>query len=148
MQKFKFLFFTSILTLFGYPLSAFSSEDVVMAFETTGGLVSGYQPDSALILKGRVSYRYPHLGFNVSGRGMGLYSGKSVFVLNGTRNRNNKLRARIEFIDVGPVLDTQGGIKFYTVANSVPFRVVMDGRQFVNPDTYSIILSAEAILSD
>ncbi|MDR7019089.1 AfaD family invasin [Aeromonas salmonicida] len=134
------------LILFFVSFGAYSSDMVVLTFNSVGNLASGYKPDSYVIYKGQMSYPYPHTGFHLSESNIQPGVNKNTFFIQGKGNKSNRLKVRIEYEDSSSVRTTQQGIILQTADNNVTFNIVTDGEQFINSDTYTLRLNAVALL--
>lgn len=110
------------------------------------GLQSGYLSDGNVIGKGWVSYSGAHLGFRVWSEATKSGTQPNRYLLSGLHQPKNQLRVRLEQ-DGWQADESEGlGIITHTGDERREFRIVVDGKQSVSADMWTLPLQASALL--
>ncbi|MGU3489643.1 AfaD family invasin [Enterobacter bugandensis] len=135
-----------LLLLFLIITPALSMTVPELNIQMVKGQPAGIVTDGAQLGIARLMYGEPHQGFH-------LWSDNSEgrvgrFLLEGVKNKRNKLRVRLEKEGGPSVTDTAKGIIIRTQDRSVILNIVADGNQHVPADEYLLNITVASLLTN
>lgn len=133
--------------VFGFVSSKAHAEGrVEFTLQANSHLLSGQLNNGSRIASGQMSYASEHLGFQVWSEAERSGNQPNSYILTGKNNSNNKVHIRLEQKNWMPDKTGGKGIILLDRGNRAVFDVVIDGRQTVIADNYSLMLKGAVIL--